>query len=321
MLRLTAATIATAAIAVTVAIAVAAPADARGEPSPPITCSDQGACEITVSAPGRAGSPGSPAAAQPAGNAGPEQCAFPPGSGDVVPCFDSTLGWFNPSNGCYYRNLPAPTENSPNAAGAYHPPGDGAYYLQSCSGIVGPRPGALGLVQGAVWLAEPPLGFGGAGPDPAVLAQRAVALLGLAGPDIRLSPPATSEQVVGLPTWMWTAVGPATWTTHSATAAVTGESVTATATATSIDWSMGDGHSVTCNSPGTPYSSSYGAHAASPTCGYTYSSPSSTADGNPVTGTTTWQVTWAGGGQIGALTVRRSSTVRVVVMEAEAVNQ
>jgi hypothetical protein len=150
----------------------------------------------------------------------------------------------------------------------------------------------------------------------------AVSKLGLSGPNIKLSPPAGSQQVVGLPTWMWTTVSDATWTPHSATAAVAGESVTATATATSIDWSMGDGDTVTCDGPGTPYSPRFGAHASSPTCGYTYSSPSSTAAGGtfPVTGTTTWRITWVGGGQNGTLTLRRSTTVNVVVQEAEAVN-
>jgi hypothetical protein len=172
-----------------------------------------------------------------------------------------------------------------------------------------------------VWMAAPPAGFGGPRPPPAVLAQRAVALLNLGAPDIHLSPPTGSKQVVGFPTWMWTPVTRETWQSHSATASVVGESVTATATAESIAWSMGDGSSVTCNGPGTPYSSQYDAHEQSPTCGYVYNRPSPSNGDFVVTATTTWRVTWVGGGARGAMTLRRSSTVPVRVVEAEAVNR
>lgn len=306
-------------------VALASPAAAGGKPPPSVTCTEQGPCVVSVSTPGRPGSTGGPSQGASVSNAGSsERCYYPRGSSNVVPCYDPRLGWFDTYDGCFYRALPAPGSDGQVAAeaGGYHPPGDGTYYLQSCSGIVGARPGAVGLVQLVVWRQVPPPGYGGARPDPAILAQRAVAKLGLTGPNIELSPPDTSQQLVGLPTWMWTTVSDATWTRHSATAAVPGEAVTATAIAMSIDWSMGDGHTVVCTSPGTPYSSRYGAHASSPTCGYTYQSPSSTAHGDtfPVTGTTTWRITWVGGGQNGTLTVLRSATVQVVVVEAEAVN-
>lgn len=304
--------------------ALAVPAAAQDKPTP-VTCTDLGPCVVSVSAPGQPGPTGGPPEIQPVSSGGSSaQCVYPRGSDNQVPCSDPNLGWLNTYNGCWYRSLPAPSPGSVVAAegGGYHPLGDGNYYMQSCNGIVGPRPGAVGLLQLIVWQQAPPAGYGGARPDPALLAQQAEAKLGLSGPSIRLSPPDASQQVVGLPTWMWTTVSDATWTPHTATAAVTGASVTATATATSIDWSMGDGSTVRCDGPGTPYSSMYGAHSSSPTCGYTYSTPSSTAaDGTfPVTGTTTWKVTWAGGGQNGTLTIRRSSTVGVVVDEAQAVN-
>lgn len=303
-----------------------APAVAKGKPPPKmVTCTEQGPCVVSVGTPGQPGSPGSGSTGAPVSQTGSsDQCVYPRGSGNVVPCSDPKLGWLNTYDGCFYLALAPPGPNSPIAAeaGAYHPPGDGTYYMQSCMGIVGRAPGAVGLVQLVVWRQAPPPGYGGPRPTPAILAQRAVAKLNLSGPNIQLSPPDGSRQLVGFPTWMWTRVSNATWTRHSATAAVPGESVTATATATAIDWSMGDGHSVTCHGPGTPYSQRYGAHAASPTCGYTYATPSSTQSGDDfqVTATTTWHITWAGGGQRGALTLQRASTVRVVVQEAEAVN-
>ncbi|MHB8451717.1 MAG: hypothetical protein ACYDAQ_14925 [Mycobacteriales bacterium] len=50
---------------------------------------------------------------------------------------------------------------------------------------------------------------------------------------------------------------------------------------------------VVCTNPGTPYSSNYDPHAPSPTCGYTYQTPSSTSGNGAfqLTATTTWRVT------------------------------
>jgi hypothetical protein len=295
-----------------------------GDPRPPVTCTDQGACVVVAQQPGSGGSGGGPGPSDPAGATAVTMCVYPRGSTNVVPCFDPAFGWLNTGDGCFYRSIPAPSPGNAVFTEDGNPPtGDGGYYLRTCQGIVGRPPGAVAMVQFVVWLPAPPTGFGGAQPTPAILAARAAALLELTGPQIVLSPPLTSRQVVGLPTWMWTRVGATTWSTHSATAAVPGESVTATARAVSISWSMGDGSTVVCANPGTPYSSRYDAHQGSPTCGYTYRSPSSTtADGTfKVTGTTTWRVTWTGAGATGVLVLRRTSTVSVVVQEAEAVNQ
>lgn len=290
----------------------------------PVECPPVGPCIVVVVQPGSSGSSAAPGQGDPGGGTTVSMCVYPPGSGNAEPCFDPVLGWLNTSDGCYYRSIPAPPPGSAVfTANGSNPSGLGAYYLQTCMGVVGPRPGAVGPVQLVVWLAAPPVGFGGAVPGPGVLAARAVALLGLAGPQIVLSPPVGSQQMVGLPTWLWTRVGPTTWSTHSATAAVPGESVTATAAATSISWSMGDGNTVVCTNPGTPYSPNYDPHAPSPTCGYTYQTPSSTSgDGAfQLTATTSWRVSWAGAGSTGQLSLLRSSSVPIVVVEAEAVNQ
>ena len=81
---------------------------------------------------------------------------------------------------------------------------------------------------------------------------------------------------------------------------------------------MGDGHSVTCASPGTPYKRSLGA-GVSPTCGYRYVRSSADQQGAvyTVVATTTWAVTWSGGGESGALTVTRSSSARVRIGELQ----
>lgn len=294
---------------------------ADGGGGQPVTCTDQGACLVVAHRPGQAASTTHVVKTS---FTSTDVCIYPRGSGNVMPCYDPATGWLNTSDGCHYRAVSSLPSGSPftTLTEGYHPPGDGAYYLQSCMGIVGRPPGAVALVQFVVWRPTPPPNFGGLRPPPAVLAQRAVALLGLGAPQITLSPPANSQQVVGLPTWMWTPVSQQTWTTHSATAAVTGESVTATARAVSITWSTGDGNTVVCRNPGTPYSSRYDPHQQSPTCGYVYRDPSSTAGGwYRLTATTTWRVSWAGAGATGQVTLRRSSTANVRVVEAEAVNR
>jgi hypothetical protein len=102
---------------------------------------------------------------------------------------------------------------------------------------------------------------------------------------------------VGLPTWLW--LDGAQWRAlTSPPATVAGESVTATATPTSVSWSMGDGHSTTCNGPGAPYSTADPTH---PPCGYTYrvdslrqpqTGPSANDRYFTVQATVTWAITW-----------------------------
>ncbi|WP_326782778.1 hypothetical protein [Streptomyces sp. NBC_00151] len=87
-----------------------------------------------------------------------------------------------------------------------------------------------------------------------------------------------------------------------------------------IVWSMGDGASVTCNSPGTPYTSSEGM-AESPTCGHLYSKTSAGSQSGkfPVTATSTWTIGWQGGGQAGQLTEIRQTNVQVAIGEVQVV--
>lgn len=153
---------------------------------------------------------------------------------------------------------------------------------------------------------------------PAQLAQRAVYSMTLRGADIQLAPPRSVMGLVGLPMWLWTSVGPTTWGPNSATASVPGLSVTAVARATKIVWDMGDGTSVTCRGPGTAYTPAAGS-GASPTCGHTYRRSSASRPGHvyPITATTTWSITWSGGGESGALSRTRTSATTVRVGELQ----
>jgi hypothetical protein len=229
-------------------------------------------------------------------------------TGEVVDCYDPAYGWFNPTDACYYKpHEPQPPATDPVWEGNFP---NGAIYDQVCPAI----PGTGG---GWGWFATPPPGFGPT-LTAAQVAQEAIRRLHLLGPEIGMAPPPTSTGLVGVPMWLWTAVTPATWGPTSATASVPGLSVTATGRADHIVWDMGDSHSVMCANAGTPYRQSLGG-GPSPTCGYQYSMSSAQQPGAKytVTATTTWNVTWVGGGQSGQLTVTRSSTTRVGVGELQ----
>ena len=273
---------------------------------PEVVCDPTtGACLVVVSDPGQPGEsrtePSTP------GNA---PCAGPSGH---VPCYDREYGWFSQADGCYYRRAdPQPPADDPVWAGRYP---DGAVYLATCLGT----PGTGG---GFVWWADPPPGFGGTSATPGQLANEAARRMRLGGPDIGIVPEPGKVGLVGLPVWMWTAITPRTWGPITVTASVPGMSVTATASAEKVTWSMGDGHSVVCDSPGTPYEDRFGGRS-SPTCGHTYTRTSARQPGEAytVTATTTWRVVWTGGGQRGELRLDRSSTVALRIGELQVLVQ
>ncbi|MFF8847607.1 ATP/GTP-binding protein [Streptomyces sp. NPDC015127] len=154
---------------------------------------------------------------------------------------------------------------------------------------------------------------------PQELAQRAVDSMTLLGPDIA-SPRAAGKYTVGVPMWMWVNQSATTYGPNTARASAGGVTVTATAKVSKIVWQMGDGASVACNGPGTPYQASEGM-AESPTCGHVYSKTSAGAQDAKyqVTATSTWSIDWQGGGQAGQLTEIRQTNVQVAVGELQVV--
>jgi hypothetical protein len=157
-------------------------------------------------------------------------------------------------------------------------------------------------------------------PPPAVLARLAVRYLRLPDPMIQSSPAPGALQLTRLPVWLWVAD---VWQPQSKTAQVPGESVTATAAPVSAAWSMGDGTTITCTGPGTPYGGTNPA-AASPTCGHTYQESSAGQPGGAyrVTVTITWDITWKGtrgaGGVLAPLETVTAAEFRVA--ESQALN-
>ncbi|KGM03928.1 ATP synthase [Cellulomonas cellasea DSM 20118] len=228
-------------------------------------------------------------------------------TGETVPC-RSAFGWFNDSDDCYYGLLdPQPPGDDPLWQGNYP---SGAMYQVSCTG---PLPGTNG---GWTWLPTPPPGFGGVSVTPAELASRAVDRMQLVGPAIGITVPPDRLGLVGVPVWLWTEVSPTTWGPNSATASVPGLSVTATAQVQEIRWDMGDGNAVVCPNAGTPW---YEGGIESPTCDHIYEQPSvgQPDDAYTVTATSTWDVTWSGGGASGSLTLTRSSSTTVRIGELQ----
>lgn len=266
-------------------------------------------CLVTAETPGSTGT-STTSGGTTTSNPSQRTCRVP-GSTRVVACQDDLYGWFSNQDGCYYRAL---TEQpAANASIWQQYPAGGTVYQRECM-----LPGGGSSNSGWVVLPNPPAGFGAVTVTPSDLAVEAVEMLELRGPAIGIAPPPGSTGLVGLPVWLWTDVTPSTWGPASATASVPGLSVTATARATRIVWDMGDGTKVTCRTPGTPYSTSYGG-VPSPTCGHLYTRPSAGQpdDAYPVTATTTWEVSWSGGGASGVITVTRSSTTSVRIGELQ----
>lgn len=153
---------------------------------------------------------------------------------------------------------------------------------------------------------------------PAAVARLAHSQLGLPQPDIAASP--RTDQLVNLPTWLWLDGG---WDEVSTTASVPGVSITATARPRSVTWSMGDGGSVTCTGPGTPFRTGTNPRASSPDCGHTYRHSSAARPGHAfaVSATVHWAVGWSGGGQSDTFPdLTTTSATRFRVAESQALN-
>lgn len=295
------------ALAALLAVVVVAPAAAASQVDCPV---DREWCTVTIDAPGTGDAASGNPLPNPTGAAGARTCAVPR-TGVVVPCWDETWGWFSNSDGCYYTAVdPQPPPEHSSWLGN-HPAG--AVYVVTCIDRLG-GPGTNG---GWTWLASPPEGFGTPTVSPGELAQQAVDQMQLVGPEIRLTGAPGQPYVIGVPLWLWTEVTPRTWGPATATAAVPGLSVTATAQATRIVWDMGDGNQVTCANPGTAYYR--GAPLESPTCDYTYSRTSAGQPGDAwtITATATWEVAWAGGGTSGVLSVTRTAQTSLQVGEVQ----
>jgi hypothetical protein len=218
---------------------------------------------------------------------------------------DPPPGKANPNQpyGCTYTAAPSLTA-AIGAGGAQ--PGEWMDVECSGPGVIDPMP--------PIWVSNATQAA--AQIDPAAVAQQAVKQLAFGTPSIEMAPPDGSPQLVSVATWLW--LDPDAWQTLTATANAGTVTATATATPSKVIWNMGDGDSVTCDGPGTPYSSSD--PNATTDCSYTWPQ----AGSYTVTATVYWSVTWtavgaAGGGDLG-LQAGPAAEVPVTVTESQAIN-
>jgi hypothetical protein len=229
----------------------------------------------------------------------------------------ATDGDSSPRDPCAYtvaQPQPLPT----SALWQGQSPADGAMYAKVC-----PRVDGSGLTTTLVFVPDGSAPPGGPPVDPRVLAEQAIASLVMRAPEIRMAPPPGSTSgLVGLPVWMWTERGEEFLGPTRQSVSAGGVTVAAVGEVGRIVWDMGDGTTVVCGA-GTPYTP--GAEGESPDCGHVYARASSrhVPGGGPwpITATSTWTVTWSGGGLSGTETLELSSSAELFVGELHVLNQ
>jgi hypothetical protein len=212
----------------------------------------------------------------------------------------------NQPYGCTYA-AGGPSATASIGVGGAQP---GQWVFPYCSG-----PGVIDPMA-PVWVTGAQAAAVTVGVDPAAVGQQAVKHLALASPTIEMAPPAGSPQLVSVATWLW--INPGAFQTLTASASAGTVTATATATPSKVVWDMGDGHQVTCDGPGTPYSAADS--TATTDCSYTWSQ----AGAYQVSATVYWSVTWTatgapGGGNLG-LQAGPAADVPVTVTESQAIN-
>lgn len=226
-------------------------------------------------------------------------------AGATIPCTTSSGTWSSTWQ-CYVSPVTPPPPDGPIWEGHF---GQGAIYNCISAAAGG---SLLGTGMGQFWAATNPAAP--PPPDPRVLAQQAIAQMGLHAITIGITPLNGGKGIIGLPTWMWVSrPSPQTVGPQSRTVTQAGYSVSATATLSDIAWNMGDGTTVTCG-VGTPWVASYGA-VPSPSCGHTYQAQGTYT----VTAISYWVVTWAGIGQTGTINLDFTATQQMVETEVQVV--
>ena len=226
--------------------------------------------------------------------------------GRVVPCTDSFYGTWSNALLCYVK-LADPQPDPSSGTWERNYPRGAVYFCWSG-----------GTTDGFIWLPQ--------GPDEPISPEQAARIvvrrMDLRAASIGIVPEDKPGSIgaVGAPVYMWTGRGPATFGPQVLTGSAGGVTITATAKVDQIVWNMGDGASVTCRTPGTPYEDRYG-FSMSPDCGHRYSRTSAGKPGNayPVTATSFWLVDWTGpGGSSGQIPLTLTSTTAIQVGELQA---
>ncbi|MGW6195217.1 hypothetical protein ACWF0M_03625 [Kribbella sp. NPDC055110] len=214
----------------------------------------------------------------------------------------SRLGNWSNSQQCYLRRLsPQPPKSDPSWQGHT----DGAIWI--CVHEQGIR-----FVTRWIWLPGRP---DTVVVDPVTLVYEAIGEMHLAPPLVKTAPAPGQIGLVNMPVWLWVTKSENTWGPIVRSASVPGLTVTVTAHVKAINWSMGDGTTVRCEGPGTPYDKSVGVKA-SPTCGHRYVKTSQKLPSckYPVNAIAQWDITWQSSlgdsGQI-AMTQQAATQLRI----------
>lgn len=188
--------------------------------------------------------------------------------------------------------------------------GPGAWFRKICSTADGPSSATL------VWIPRPA--------DPGQLAKQALDRVPLPQPAMQMNPSAGGGALTNVETWLW--IDPSQWQPVRASASAGGVTVTTTATPERVVFEMGNGDTVTCGGPGTPYDPGRPAAGQSTDCSYTYRRSSAHQPGGRylVTSRVFYRVGWsasgiAAGGALGP--VSQTSSVRLRVAEIQALNK
>lgn len=143
-------------------------------------------------------------------------------------------------------------------------------------------------------------------PGPAItaiqLAERATGQIRLPKTSAEIRPMMTFEDgtrggITGLPMWLW--VDADRWNQDLRARVEAGPAwVEAEARPLEQVWDFGDGNTITCHGPGTPYQHGMDALEGSPDCGhkYTRTSQSQSNGAYTVRVSVVWQISWVGSG-------------------------
>lgn len=190
--------------------------------------------------------------------------------------------------------------------------GPGKWYRKVCTDEQGQSKGTV------VWVADREA------VDPMVLAEQAAERVAIPEPSANLNPSPAQNQIVNLATLLW--IDPAQWQPVTTSASAAGVTANVAARPLRVEWDMGNGDTVTCEGPGTPYNPSTPDVTPDGACLYTYRRSSATAPSGAftVTATAVWEVSLEaegapGGGSLGLS--RRSTSFPIRVAEIQAVNQ
>jgi hypothetical protein len=160
--------------------------------------------------------------------------------------------------------------------------------------------------------------------DPYALAVQARNQLVLPAPTLHTAPP-PGKLIVQWQTWLWMDGG--AWQPLSATASAGFVSATVMARPVRVRWDMGDGNSVVCDGPGTPWNPAVPASGQQPSCSYVYhrSSAGRPNDSYVIRASIDWSTAWSaagapGGGALGPATTVGELAVQVGEVQAVITN-